>query len=175
MIIASITDIRTGKIYNKLTLPAVLVGLALRSAQFAVLAPDAKVAAGIAGLVQAIMGCFLGLLSLGVFKMTIMRKLGGGDVKLMAALGAFVGPGMILAIFIYYCLFFGLYTCTVMALAYPWGPALLALRTHTQQAINFERFNAVRKRPLPVAPFIAAGLLVEIVFYQQTSVFFGFK
>jgi hypothetical protein len=62
-----------------------------------------------------------------------------------------------------------------MALAFPWGPSLLALRTQTQQAINFERFNAVRKKPLPVAPFIAAALVLEIVCYKQTAAFFGLQ
>lgn len=175
VLIASITDIRTGKIYNKLTLPAVLIGLIVRTAHYAWTSPDAHAIAGIAGFLTGFGGFLLGLLSLGLFKLTIMRKFGGGDIKLMAALGAFVGPGMIIATFMYYCFFFSLYTCGAMAAAFPWQQAMLAYQTKSKGVVDMTRFNAVRKAPLPVAPFIAAGLLMVIIFYKQTGVLFGLQ
>ncbi|MCI0665912.1 MAG: A24 family peptidase [Acidobacteria bacterium] len=71
------TDLRHGKIYNKLTYPAVVLGIALSFFQSH---PDPNQSA--AGLVGAL--CLYGLL----------RKcsgMGAGDVKLMAAIGAIKG------------------------------------------------------------------------------------
>jgi Flp pilus assembly protein protease CpaA len=172
-IIASITDIKTGKIYNKLTFPAMLVGIIVRAVQYGMAQPDAPVPAAIAGLINGIIGCFLGMLTIGIFKMTIMRQFGGGDVKLMGALGAFVGPAMIFGTFLYYCLAFGVYTCTVMTMAFPWRQAALAYSAKDNGMMNLEKFNQVRKAPLPVAPFIAAGLLATAIFFQGTMQLFG--
>jgi prepilin peptidase CpaA len=76
-VICVFTDLRYGKIYNKLTYPAVVLGIAL---SFFHSHPDPY--QSIAGLFGAL--CFYGLL----------RKfsgMGAGDVKLMAAVGALKG------------------------------------------------------------------------------------
>lgn len=167
-LIASYTDIRTTKIFNVITFPAMLIGIIARSVDFAMRHPDNPTAGAIAGLINGVLGWFFGMFLLGVFKLTIMRKFGGGDIKLMGALGAFVGPAAILGTFLYYCAAFGVYTCAVMSLAFPWRQAVLAYTTKTPQLMNLDKFNAVRKAPLPVAPFIAAGLIATVVFYHPT-------
>jgi hypothetical protein len=91
----------------------------------------------------------------------------------MGALGAFVGPAMILGTFLYYCIAFGVYTCSVMALAFPWNQAIFAYMSKSKEVLDLEKFNTVRKAPLPVAPFIAVGLLATIVFYHPTMWLFG--
>jgi prepilin peptidase CpaA len=77
MVICVYTDLRHEKIYNKLTYPAVLLGLGLSFFQ-----PHPDPYQSVAGLAVAL--CFYGLL----------RKfsgIGAGDVKLMAAIGALKG------------------------------------------------------------------------------------
>lgn len=76
--IAAITDVACGKIFNGLTVPALLGGLAA-SAYWG----------GWAGLGDGLLGAFVGLLLYGwMFWLGVM---GGGDVKLLMALGAWGG------------------------------------------------------------------------------------
>ena len=77
-LIAGITDLRSRRIPNWLTVPGFLVGVAVNC-----------VASGIAGLKASLLGAGLGLLLLLPF--VLLRSLGAGDWKLAGALGAFVG------------------------------------------------------------------------------------
>ncbi len=78
--IAVYTDVRWGKIFNAVTLPGLLLGLILNS-----------IAGGMAGLVVSVEGIAVGL---GVFLVSacLGRILGGGDIKLLIAVGALQGP-----------------------------------------------------------------------------------
>lgn len=77
--VACVTDLRTRRIPNVLTFGAALAGLAF---QFAT--------GGVSGLGQAALGWLLGAV---VFLLPFaLGGLGGGDVKLLAALGAWLGP-----------------------------------------------------------------------------------
>jgi prepilin peptidase CpaA len=84
---AAVYDMRWRRIPNWLNLTGVLAGLALNTALF-----------GWEGLRLAGMG--IGLAMLVYFPLYIVRGMGAGDVKLMAAVGALVGPGTWLGIFI---------------------------------------------------------------------------
>lgn len=75
---AAFTDYRDGKIYNWLTLPALLLGLAL-----------AAVGGG-HSFGQALLG--LGVATALFLPLYFTGVLGGGDVKLMMALGTVLGP-----------------------------------------------------------------------------------
>ncbi len=77
-ILAAATDVRSRRIPNRLTYPAMLVGLALQSALH-----------GWRGLLFSAAG---GLLFGGVFMLFhLVRAMGAGDVKLATALGCIVG------------------------------------------------------------------------------------
>src|SRR5471032_315693 len=82
-------DLRTRRIPNWLVFSGALLGLTLNAALPAgaglFIAPQ-----GAIGLLWALAGLALGLLLL--LPMYMLRALGAGDVKLMAMLGAFVGP-----------------------------------------------------------------------------------
>lgn len=81
-LIAGITDFRSRRIPNWLTVPGFVVGVALNT-----------VAGGWTGLKLSLLGAGLGLLLLLPF--VLLRSLGAGDWKLAGALGAFVGPGVL--------------------------------------------------------------------------------
>jgi len=77
------TDVRWGKIFNHLTMPAIALGLVINS-----------LTGGIDGFVHSVAGVGLGL---GLFLMSCLlgRILGGGDIKLLMAVGALQGPGFL--------------------------------------------------------------------------------
>jgi len=97
---AGITDLRWRRIPNWLTYPAILIAIALHS-----------VAAGWPGAKLSLLGAGLGLGLLLPF--VLLRSLGGGDWKLVGALGAFFGPHRLITVLIATVLINGL-----MALAF---------------------------------------------------------
>jgi len=79
-LIACVTDIRGRRIPNVLTLGAALVAVVFH-----------LVTSGTSGLLLALSGWIVGLVLFLPF--FALGGMGGGDVKLLAALGAWVGPG----------------------------------------------------------------------------------
>jgi len=76
--IALYTDLKVGKIYNKLTMPCMLAGLTLNTIQ-----------GGIPGLLHSFEGILLVLVIFLLFAK--LGSIGGGDVKLLMAVGAVMG------------------------------------------------------------------------------------
>lgn len=83
---AAITDLRTRKIPNWLTLSSVPLGLAL-----------GFVFGGLQGLAYAFGAMLLALVI--YFPLYALRAMGAGDAKLMAAIATFIGPMMWLHLF----------------------------------------------------------------------------
>jgi prepilin peptidase CpaA len=82
-LLAGWVDFRTHKIPNWLTVPAFILGLALRT-----------VVSGWSGAKASLLGAGLALILL--LPLVLMRALGAGDWKLMGAVGAFLGPVLFL-------------------------------------------------------------------------------
>lgn len=155
--VATVTDLRSRRIPNWLVFPFLAAGLALS------FAPASWHGIGIA---QSLEGFGLGLLLFGILAM--MGGMGMGDVKLCAAIGAWVGPQQ---------LFFALVVTAVAGgiMAVVWaamggflgelfsGSADLMLGWRKRgMKINPEQTLANPKaRKMPYAPAIAVGTLLS--------------
>jgi len=92
---AVVSDLRTYRIRNTLTFGFMLIGLVLN------LASD-----GARGLLFSLQGLLLPVLCLLLFYM--MRAIGAGDIKLLSAIGALMGPAFVLDTMLFTCLCGGL-------------------------------------------------------------------
>jgi leader peptidase (prepilin peptidase) / N-methyltransferase len=125
LLVVFFTDLEHQVIPNAVTYPGILAGLAL-SAAAGELVPSA-IAAAAAGLVFLL----LGIVSRG--------GMGGGDIKLAAMIGAFLGtPAVVVALFL------------AVALGAAAGVLLLALRLRS------------RKDMIPFGPAMAAGAMIAV-------------
>jgi prepilin peptidase CpaA len=103
LVVAAATDLRSAKVYNWTTYPAIAAGL-IGHTLFGGLAGDG----GSMGLAGALGGLAVGLLPM--LAVWLAGGIGGGDVKLMAAVGALGGWRFALA-----TLFYGLAVAALMA------------------------------------------------------------
>ena len=101
--VASVFDLRTRRIPNLLTFGGAALAIAY-----------AGTAHGLAGLAHALEGWLVGLLIF--FPLFLLGGLGAGDVKLMAGLGAWMGPAQALWMALYAALAGGV-AAIVVALA----------------------------------------------------------
>jgi prepilin peptidase CpaA len=126
-VIAAITDARTGRIPNWLTVSAACLGVALH----AVRAGGAGVLESVSGLIAA------GLVPFALHKGTNGRAIGGGDVKLFAGIGAMTGPTTGLEI-----------ELSAFVLLGAWASARLAFHGRLLKVIG----NALRLAANPLLP-----------------------
>jgi prepilin peptidase CpaA len=149
---AVLMDIRRGKIYNALTVPAMAAGLAIAAA------------GGVRSLQASALG-LVGGLALGGILMTAAH-LGGGDAKLLMAIGALKGLNFLIWSFL-----LGAVAGGVLAVAVLVRRRLFmrALPTAVQGAVQAGilhlgapefAFTGVR---MPYAPALAVGCLVALV------------
>ena len=88
LLVAVITDLRTRRIPNVLTASMVSVGFVLPAAGLSEISLGA-----------ALLGCFVGLVLM--LPGHVLGATGGGDVKLMAAVGSIVGPVVVVNAFLF--------------------------------------------------------------------------
>lgn len=152
LVIATFTDVRSRRIPNWLVLPFLVSGVAVSGWMY-----------GWHGVVQSLEGGGLGLLLYGI--LFWMGGMGAGDVKLCAAIGAWIGPSQLLIAVIFTGLIGGL-----MALA--WAAKKGFMKELFQHAsdlafISKARGEAVLSNPLrrkmPYAPAIAIGTLISFI------------
>ncbi|UVI33568.1 A24 family peptidase [Paenibacillus spongiae] len=94
LLIALVSDVRTMRIPNALTVPAFAAGLIYHLA-----------VEGMEGSVYAIVGAFTGFAPF--FVLHLLKGIGAGDVKLFAALGAWIGSYSVLQTMMYAILYAG--------------------------------------------------------------------
>ena len=86
-IAAAVIDVRTRRVPNALTMSVALAGFALAVAGL-----------GRVGIMASVAGCFVGLAVM--LPGHLLGATGGGDVKLLAAVGTLLGPGATLRAFV---------------------------------------------------------------------------
>lgn len=155
-LVGAVLDLRFRKIPNWLTLSAALLGLLLNFSF-----------SGFQGLVSATLGLIAGFFLL--FFVYLLGGMGAGDVKLMAAIGAFLGPWLVFVTFIWMALAGGVLAfCLIL-----WRKAFrqtfrnlktillsLILRTSPRQAnITLENPKLIK---LPYGVPIALGTILAV-------------
>lgn len=151
--IAIVTDLRSRRIPNWLVLPFLLAGLAVSAWS-----------GSWHGAGQSLLGILLGLLSFGVI--AVMGGMGMGDVKLCAAIGAWVGPAQLLVALVVTGIAGGV-LALVWALAGGFlgelfqgsGDLIFGLRKRGLRAHPELVLSNPRTRRMPYAPAIAIGTL----------------
>jgi prepilin peptidase CpaA len=151
--VAAAWDARTGRIPNWLVLPAVPAGLVLNAALD-----------GTAGALRSALGaCVAALVPWLLHRASAGRAIGGGDVKLFAALGALHGPLAALEIELSACVLLATYA--IVRLAYRGG--LLRVLGNAGRLLLNPLLPSSRRRPVEaealtsmrMGPAIAAAVV----------------
>jgi len=164
--IAVYTDVRVGRIFNLLTAPCILLGLALNAA-----------CGGWDGLELALKGLALGIAIFIGSNILLGRILGGGDIKLLIAIGAIQGPQFLLWTCVYMAISGGI---LAVALSVCRGDFLASLkrlwagiflRMFAKVKVDVHDSQSVAR--LPYAVPIAIGSFVALWVLQLQSVWTG--
>jgi prepilin peptidase CpaA len=161
-LVAAVMDVWKFKVYNALTVPLLLTGLAYHG-----------IAGGMHGLLESMMGTLSGFAAL--FVVYMMGGVGAGDVKLMAALGAWLGMPLTLYVFASSALASGIYAAVLILL---WGSVretwidlqvilfrFMALGHHLGADVSLEdevKRADRRRRLVPFGAMVAAGCVAVI-------------
>jgi prepilin peptidase CpaA len=153
----AVTDLRNGRIPNKLTFPTMLVGLTGHS-----------VAHGMFGTLESLAGILICAAVPGiVYKASQGNGIGGGDIKLFAALGALLGPMQGLEVELSAFLLLGLFAMFRLAYLGQLGrtligsfrvtAGLLAPKLRQSQALESATMTSMR-----MGPAIAVAVLTVL-------------
>jgi prepilin peptidase CpaA len=159
VLFAAIVDLWKYKIHNVVTIPLLISGVIYHA-----VSPDGN------GVAQSLLGAFFGMATLGVFY--CMGGMGAGDVKLLAAIGAWLCLPLTFWVFIASSLATGVYAI-ILILAYgrvaqTWVNLRiiyyrmttvarhLGAEDHVEEAV---KQDDRRKRVIPFAAMVAVGLI----------------
>ncbi len=149
MILCAASDLATGKIYNQLTYPAAIFGFVL-----------ALVSGGIHELGWHMAGFSIGFIPF--FVLFLLKGMGGGDVKLMAAAGAIMGYPLIVAGLFHTVLVGGVVAVSVMLWkGVLWRGVRNALWTMITWALPVQtrRLDPANSQKIPFGIAIALGCI----------------
>ncbi len=166
VLIATVTDVRSFKIHNLLTIPLLISGLVYHG-----------ITGGVDGLIHSVIGALFGFCIL--FMLFLMGGMGAGDVKLMAGVGAWLGmPGAFLLL-LAASLATGVYSLVVIVLNGRFRQTWVNLQIifHRAAAISRhlvadDRVEEVaqssdrRSRLIPFGAMMAIGLLALLALVQ---------
>jgi len=163
LIIAVFADLRTGRVPNALTFPAMAAGLALHAGS-----------AGMSGLFFSFKGIAAGIAVL--LAPYIFLGMGAGDVKLMGAVGALIGAGEVLVAFLFAAVIGGIYGLVLLVLRGGLGEVLkkyLFALKHFLITKDFVCMEGGESGSIRIyyAPAIAAGTLLAL--FRPEGIFFN--
>jgi prepilin peptidase CpaA len=174
IVVAIVIDWRTTKIPNWLTFSAAICGIIIN---FSIGSWHGALMSLLGWLLGAVLTVILGNLPIGTTSSS--GGIGMGDAKLLAAVGAFLGPkSAIMAVF-YFCLFFGLQSCLVLATKVPWKQVGTLVSTAIFEGdisnvkLDTAKFSEQRKSAIPISLAILIATMVTILFKHQTLHIFG--
>jgi len=178
LVTACLTDFRDRRISNKLVVIGTLTGIGLH-----ILFPKGaglfSTAAGSLGTMNALYGCAAGLGLMMPFY--LLRAMGAGDVKLMAMIGAFLGPESVLDAVLMTCLSGGILAIVVAVWKGVFRRTIANMHLITTHTI----MNALSgHRPpigtlssstvkLPYALAITAGTVLQIILARDGHAIFS--
>lgn len=166
-LVASFTDVRYFKVHNRLTFPLLVSGLAFHT-----------IVAGWSGLQMSMAG---GLAGLGIMLVPyVLGAMGAGDVKFVAAVGAWLGLAPMLVSLVIGCLATGVYSIVMLARQgrlrdigpHLWlaarrlslmGRHLLAEDELEPVRTTVQRDNR-RERLIPFSAMVSIGVFVMLLF-----------
>lgn len=159
LIIAAISDLRSHRIPNWLTFSTIVAGIVYHT-----------YTKGSQGFLFSIKGLFLGVSFLLIFY--FMKGTGAGDVKLMGAVGGFLGPKRVFTAFLFAALIGGIYSIVLLLLhggfkdmakryGMMFGTFILPKRVIYASAENAE--NKEKRPVLCYGVVIALGTLLSVM------------
>lgn len=164
--VAALIDFKTKKLLNVITFPAAVVGIISNA-----------VTGGLSGCLWSIFAWFLGAIIM-VYPHP-KNKLGFGDAKMMAAIGAFLGPIGLLVTILYFSIFYGMVSIWRVSSVIPWKHFFMFFKFSGNLAvikndIDTEKILTMMKSKIALGPLIALGTYCCVFFQKQTLSFLGF-
>ncbi|MFV0421267.1 A24 family peptidase [Oleidesulfovibrio sp.] len=166
LLIAVVTDLRSMRIPNWLTFPAIAAGLAYHG-----------ITQGLDGLLFSLAGLGLGFAMM--LLPFILKVMGAGDVKLMTAVGAFLGLKGVFSAFIWTSLAGGVYALVVLLFHIPQlkaiGSSIKTSFTTMMVSGEMSYHAATEGQKLPRLCYglaIAAGTIVSMYFSGKLAIAF---
>jgi prepilin peptidase CpaA len=163
-LIAAVTDIWKFKVYNALTLPLLAAGLLYHGIRFEI--------------ADSLIGILFGFAAL--VPLYIIGGMGAGDVKLMAAVGAWLGWPLTFYVFIASSLAAGAYAVMLMVATHKVGETMVNLHILWLRLGSIGRYLGSddrveaevrrtdrRRRIIPFAAMVAIGIVATIFWFRS--------